>query len=188
MAARLRWTRSSPVPRPGASDAGCPSDRSAGEEPAGFDRAAAAFPTRSVPLGRVVDLLHLSHRPDCVADYREAMRQGARFPPISVIRLGAYYLVADGHKRLQAYRGLAPDAAELLVECWPWRRWLQDQWAQFRRKQGQFASALGGGPGGGRAFLQLVRATLGHWWRVLRSLLSLAFHRRGADAGEEGRR
>lgn len=159
----------------------------ASAELVGFDPSAAVFPTRRVPVGRVIDLLAVPHRPDCVAAYRAAMRQGARFPPIAVIRLGGYYLVADGHKRFQAYRGLATEAETLVVECWPWKRWLQDQWAQLRRKQGQFASALRGGPSGGRVFLSLVLATLGHWWRVGRSLSTLAFRRRGKGAAEDQR-
>lgn len=150
------------------------------DRPIGFDPSAAVYRTRWVPVRQVIDLLHLTHRPDCVARYRAEMQAGARFPPISVVRVAGYYLVADGHKRLQAYHGLAPAPTGLVVECWPWRRWLRDQWTQFRRKQGQLVAALKGGPGGGRALLDLLWATLRHWWRVLRSLLDLILPR-GAD-------
>jgi hypothetical protein len=153
-----------------------------------FDSAAAAYPTRSVPVGRVIDLLRLSHRPDCVSAYRECMERGDRFPPIAVIALGGYYLVADGHKRLQAFLGLAPEAEVLVVECWPWPRWLRDQWQQFRRKQGQFAAALRGGPGSGRVFLGLISTTLQHWWRVVRSLGGFVVSRRAERTRGAARR
>lgn len=154
-------------------------------QPLGFDPSAATFPTRLVPVGRVIDLLHLPHRPDCIARYREGMQRGERFPPISVLAVGGYYLVADGHKRRQAYLGLAPDATALLVECWPWKRWLHDQWVQSRRQQRQLAAALRGGPGSGRALRDLLSATIAHWWRVLRSLLSLALPRPRDRSGRQ---
>src|SRR5262245_53290499 len=69
-----------------------------------FDASLAEYPTRVLRCDEVVDLIPLSHAPDRIAQYRDEMRQGNRFPPISVIRLVGRYLVADGHKRFAAYR------------------------------------------------------------------------------------
>lgn len=145
--------------------------------PRGFDAASAHYPTRWVPAHRVVDLLRVTHRPDCVSAYRERMRRGDTFPPISVIRLGRIYLVADGHKRLQAYLGLVPNAEVLLVEHWPWYRWARDQWEQLLRKQAHFGAALRGGRGSGSALRGLILGTLQHWWRVARSLAGFTLPR-----------
>ena len=67
----------------------------------------AAFPTRVLPISVVIDPLADGHSMDRVALHAERMRAGDRFPPISVIRLAGRYLVADGHKRLTAYKMLA---------------------------------------------------------------------------------
>jgi len=155
------------------------------EGPAGFDPALARYPTRRVPAHRVIDLLRITHRPDCVSAYRDRMRRGEAFPPISVIRVGRLYLVADGHKRLQAWLGLAPGVETLLVEHWPWRRWARDQWEQFRRKQADFAAALRGGPGSRKALIGLILSTLRHWWRVARSLAGFALVRNPVGQRDE---
>jgi hypothetical protein len=143
-----------------------------------FDPSLAHYPTRRIPIDRVVDLLHQIHRPERVAEYRENMRNGIGFPPIAVIRLAGWYLVADGHKRLQAYLGLQPRAADLMVECWPWQRWLADQRQQFLRKRQQFATALRASPRRRSLLYGLISDTLRHWWRVARSLLTLVASRR----------
>jgi len=139
-----------------------------------FDPEAATCPAERVPLRRVVDLLQVPHNPERVAAYRLAMQSGARFPPIAVIRVGGRYLVADGHKRLQAYLGLPSRPADLLVERWPLKRWLSDQARQLRGKAGQYGTALRHSFREPRMLGSLVAATLCHWWRVLRSLLGLA--------------
>ena len=57
-------------------------------------------------LGSVLDPLSISHAPERVEAYQEAMRLGSRFPPISIVRIGHRSVVADGHKRFAAYRTL----------------------------------------------------------------------------------
>lgn len=146
-----------------------------------FDAKRAELATARVSVDRVLDLLHASHHPERIAEYREQMLQGARFPPIAVVRLAGRYLVADGHKRLHAYLGLPDRPRELLVECWIWRRWLADQLAQLRRKWGQIGYALLGGPRGWRLLPALVGDTLRHWWRVVYSLGTLYGARRRLD-------
>ena len=151
---------------------------SSASHPSCFDAASAHYPTHWVSTRRVIDLLRLTHRPDCVSAYRENMLRGETFPPISVIPLAGFYLVADGHKRLRAFLGLVPDAEAMIIECWPWRRWARDQWEQFLRKQQHFAAALRGGPGSRRVLIDLISGTMQHWWRVARSLSSFAVPRR----------
>lgn len=124
-----------------------------------------------VRVDQIIDLLAVSHAPDCIAAYRDAMAAGARFPPIAVLRWGARYLVADGHKRFSAYRALS--AAPLPVEIWPLRRWLRDQWQQFQRKTRQQRRLLRGGArdaANRRAAHRLFWDTIGHWQRIGRSL------------------
>ena len=144
--------------------------------PRGFDPASAAYPTRSLRLGEVVDLLELTHAPEVIREYRERMRAGDLFPPVSVVRLFGRWLVADGHKRYVAWAGLGE--AEILVEVWPLRRWIADQAEQAARnarKNGRIVARLFDDP---RESLQLARATTGHWQRVALSLLRRA-RRRG---------
>jgi hypothetical protein len=138
-----------------------------------FDPALAEYPTRTVPLAAIVDPLAVTHAPECIAAYRDAMRAGNRFPPISVLALGGRYIVVDGHKRFQAYRALP--AAEMLVEIWTLRRWLSDQWSQLRRKTGQQVSVLVRlrDPAGRREAAHLAGDTLRHWRRIARSLRAL---------------
>jgi hypothetical protein len=93
-----------------------------------FDPSLAKLPTRIVRLEGVVDLLEITHAPEEIERYRDRMLRGDRFPPISVIQLAGRYFVADGHKRLAAYKAIGrPD---ILVEVWTTRRLLQDQWRQ----------------------------------------------------------
>ncbi len=101
------------------------------------------------------------------------MRDGARFPPIAVVRWGRRYLVADGHKRLEAYRGLAPAerGAALVVEVWTWRRWLRDQLRQAgdnARKNGRIVRLSLTDPKEAR---REIATTVAHWRRVGRSLV-----------------
>ena len=94
-----------------------------------FDPSLAKLPTRMLRLDSVVDLLEITHAPEEIERYRDEMLRGDRFPPISVIPLAGRYVVADGHKRLAAYKAIGrPD---ILVEVWTTRRLLQDQWRQM---------------------------------------------------------
>jgi hypothetical protein len=141
-----------------------------------FDAARAEFDTRTLPVGDVVDLLPISHVPERVSAYRERMLAGDRFPPISVIRLFGRYVIADGHKRYTAFRGL--DRQEIVVEVWPYRRWLADQRDQaignVRKNRRILAASL---TDPGQAW-RLLLTTLLHWRRVATSLL----HRAGGRA------
>jgi len=65
---------------PSVSDAPRPPD-----DPDGFDRDKASFPVLVVPTAQVIDLLNQTHRPDKVAEYRDAIAAGAAFPPLAVI-------------------------------------------------------------------------------------------------------
>lgn len=141
------------------------------QAPSCFDPARAEFPTRVLPLESVVDLLPLSHAPERIEQYRTAMQRGDRFPPIAVIRLLGRFLVADGHKRLSAYKALRDDS--VVVEVWTLRRWLRDQWTQFTRKTGQqiaVARRIRRDPLARQDARRLALDTLGHWRRVARSL------------------
>lgn len=143
-----------------------------------FDLRLAGCATLRIPVARIVDLLHAPHDPARIAKYRLEMQNGERFPPIAVVRIGRYYLVADGHKRFQAYLGLSERPQLMVVEYWPWRRWLMDQNEQLQRKLSQLGRALAGGPPGWRLLLTLFVATLRHWWRVVYSLSTLYGARR----------
>lgn len=136
--------------------------------PAGFDPALATHQTRRLPLADVVDLLELTHAPDVVAGYRERMAAGDLFPPVAVVRMAGRFLLADGHKRLAAYRGL--DVTEIVVEVWPLRRWLRDQAGQASRNAGKNRRILVGLVRGDGTALDLARGTARHWKRVVLSL------------------
>src|SRR5262249_36558478 len=133
-----------------------------------FDPTLAEFRTIELPCAVVVDLLPLTHAPDRVARYREQMEAGDRFPPISVIRLAGRYVIADGHKPFSAYRALGAD--RILVEVWPARRGLRDQWDQVvdnARKNGRILRLSVTDP---PAAWRLLCSTLLHWQRVAASL------------------
>jgi hypothetical protein len=143
--------------------------------PPGFDPALAAHPTRELPVGEVVDLLELTHAAETIRAYRERMRAGDLFPPVSVVRLFGRWLVADGHRRWAAFRGLGPET--VVVEVWPFRAWLADQAGQARRnarKNGRIVARLFVDP---RESLRLARGTAEHWRRVARSLARRALRR-----------
>ena len=137
-----------------------------------FDAARATFRTRRLAVADVVDLLPISHAPERIAAYRDRMIAGDRFPPIAVIRLFGRYVIADGHKRYSAYRGL--DRPDMVVEVWPYRRWLRDQLHQAlgnARKNGRILAASVTDPA--QAW-RLLKTTLLHWRRVATSLLHRA--------------
>jgi len=139
-----------------------------------FDPRLARFPTRRVAVAAVLDPLHRGHWPARVAAYRSAMARGECFPPVAVLALGSRYWLADGHKRFQAYRGLGHP--QILVEVWPLRRWLADQWRQFTlksRQQWRILRRLPFEAAARREGWQLLRDTLRHWWRVARCVATL---------------
>ena len=144
-----------------------------------FDPALAQFPVRYLPLAEVIDLLHVTHAPDTIASYGAAMSRGQRFPPVAVVRVGGRFFVADGHKRLSAYKELVRaggDArSDVLVQVWTWRRWLNDQGRQLRRKTRQQAALLSRSltdPAAREEGRRLVADTVGHWRRAARSVAS----------------
>jgi hypothetical protein len=121
-------------------------------------------------LSAVHDPLTVTHAADRIACYREQMLAGARFPPIAVIRLFGRHFVADGHKRLAAFRTL-PSAQEIVVEVWPPSRWFADQYRQAvanaRKNRRILALSVTRPQEAGR----LAATTLLHWRRVVVSLL-----------------
>jgi ATP-binding cassette, subfamily B, bacterial MsbA len=139
-----------------------------------FDPALATSRTLILPIHAVIDLLLPTHAPDRIAEYREAMRRGERFPPIAVVRVAGRYLVADGHKRLSAYRSLP--VTEIVVELWSFRRWLRDQRRQLSDKTRQQWRLLSRAPVDAVARRQAVRLfwdTVGHWRRCALSIARL---------------
>jgi hypothetical protein len=134
-----------------------------------FDARTAEFPTRVVPIGAVTDLLSVPHAPEVVGRYRAAMLAGDRFPPVSVIRLGGRLLLADGHKRLRAYRSFQPET--ILVEVWSLARWLRDQRRQLRENARKNATILRRSFRDPAGAARLLGTTAAHWRRVARSLL-----------------
>ncbi len=127
-----------------------------------------------VPAAEVIDLLEVTHAPERIEEYRQAMQRGDRFPPIAVLRVAGRYFVADGHKRLSAMKALGADEVE--IEIWSGRRWISDQFSQFRHKTGQQLSILGRMPFDHAARRQAYRLfwdTVGHWRRVIASIPAL---------------
>jgi len=149
----------------------CRGRRSAPDYADCFDPALAEFPTRIVSLAQVVDLLHVTHRPDEIERFRQAIEGGDRFPPISVVHLAGRFFVADGHKRFNAYAALP--VSEIVVQVWTMRRWLQDQWRQFHHKTRQQCRLAFRSLYDQRARAEarrLVLDTIGHWRRIVVSL------------------
>jgi hypothetical protein len=137
-----------------------------------FVRASGSGETCEVAIETLTDLLTVSHAPERIAAYAEAMQAGARFPPLAVVRLAGRLVVADGHKRLAAARRCG--ARIVLVVFWPWRRWAADQRRQAAgnlRKNGRILRYVFTDP---REAVRLARTTTDHWWRVARSLTRAA--------------
>lgn len=136
-----------------------------------FDPTLAEFPTRTLRLVQVVDLLHVTHRADEVERFRRAILSGERFPPISVVLLAGRFFIADGHKRFSAYASLP--VTDIVVQVWTIRRWLKDQWRQLRYKTRQQCSLAFRSLYDPRARAEarrLVLDTVGHWRRIVVSL------------------
>lgn len=145
-----------------------------------FDPALARGPTRSVPAAAVVDLLEIEHAPEHVERYREAMARGERFPPVAVVPLAGRYFLADGHKRLSAFRRLGGGGV-ICVEVWPWSRWAGDQWGQLRRKtalQLRLLARAAADPAARAELRALFAHFAAHWRRIGRSLAAKARRRR----------
>ena len=137
-----------------------------------FVRGPGSAETREVSLSAVTDLLTVSHAPERIAAYAEAMERGVKFPPLAVVRLGGRLVVADGHKRLAAARRCGARTA--IVEVWSWRRWAADQRRQAGgnlRKNARILFYVFTDP---REAARLARTTTDHWWRVARSLTRAA--------------
>ena len=137
-----------------------------------FDPGLASYPTRWLPIQRVIDPLHVTHSPVRVEEYRRAMLDGHRFPPVSVLRAGPYFLIADGHKRFSAYRSFR--RSDILVESWTLAKWLSDQGQQLDRDLRTWAKALWRSlycRPARREVAQLARTRLAHYRRVCSSLM-----------------
>lgn len=143
-----------------------------------FDSALAASPTIVVALSRIVDPLgRRPHDVPRIETYRRDMLAGARFPPISVVKWGSRFLVADGHKRLAAYAALRrPDAR---VELWTWGRWARDQGRQVMDNSRKNVRILRLSVTNPPAALRLIGSTLAHWRRVAEALASTLRTRTG---------
>ena len=144
-----------------------------------FDTARSAAPLLVLHIEDVVDLLHVSHAPERIAEYKEAMLEGARFPPVAVVRLFGRYYLADGHKRFSAYRDLG--GVRLPVEVWGVGRWLGDQARQLARKTGSQVSVIARSPFDAAARSRARRMfwdSIGHWRRITLSLATLRRRRR----------
>jgi ATP-binding cassette, subfamily B, bacterial MsbA len=151
--------------------------------PACFDAARAQFATRVVRTDQVVDLFTTTHAPERIESYRAAMARGECFPPVSVIKLGRRFVIADGHKRYQACRTLG--VVQIPIEVWPLSKLLDDQVRQFRHKSRQIAVVVARAmrhPEGRKEAHRLYWDTVGHWQRIAHS--AAARVRRLAGIGE----
>ena len=137
-----------------------------------FDPDLSERPTRVIPVDKVVDLLRVPHAHDQIRLYRKAMKDGNRFPPISVLKLGDAYVITDGHKRFTAFSELGLD--EIVVELWGigtlTRDLLAQTWNQIRKGTIVF-SRLHQGPKARRRACWYFISFFQHWKRILASFL-----------------
>jgi len=102
--------------------------------------------------------------------YRKAMEAGDRFPPISVVRLGRIFIIADGHKRFVACSELGLDDIE--VELWGigtlCKDLLAQMWSQIR-KGATVISRLHHGPKARRRACWYFLSFFYHWKRMFKS-------------------
>ena len=120
-----------------------------------------------VAAAEVVDLFTTTHAQEQIDTYRLAMARGEQFPPVSVIRIGPRFVIADGHKRLRACRALG--ARQIPVELWPLSKLLADQLRQFRHKTREIATVVvraARHPEGRKDARRLYWDTVGHWKRI----------------------
>jgi hypothetical protein len=136
-----------------------------------FDLKLASSPTRCIPVRRVVDLLVVTHAPQRVAEYRDAMLSGDRFPPVSVLPLFGWFLLTDGHKRFTAYKSFEP--VEITVQIWTipqgvahlGRQTLKEATQGFR-----IVTRLGRDPEAGTQLRKFLQSRVAHYRRLGRSL------------------
>jgi len=139
-----------------------------------------------LPTAQLVDLFTTTHAAERIESYRQAMVEGQRFPPISVIRIGRRFVIADGHKRFRACQALG--AGRVTVELWPLRRLAADQLRQFRHKTNQIITVLARAardPSGRKDARRLYWDTVGHWKRIAVSAAARLRPRNGAGAHPE---
>lgn len=146
----------------------------AGSGPDCFDSSLAEFETRVFPIDSIIDLLSSTHAPEKIAEYRAAMDNGAKFPPLSIVRIAGRYFLADGHKRLGACkeRGMT----QVTVELWPLRRIVADLYRQTGRSLRRVASLIAQTPRDPQARKRWRRFywdTVLHWKRFFVTLPSL---------------
>lgn len=138
------------------------------------------FLIRRVKMEQVVDLLGVSHAPDVIRAYVEAMRAGQSFPPISVVSFRRRFIITDGHKRFNACRVLGRE--EIEVEVWTLGRLISDLGRQLHRHlraAGISLLKITRGPEGRREALGFAAVTVAHWRRIAASLWSLLRRREG---------
>lgn len=150
-----------------------------------FDTCKTSLPTRVVRVDQIVDLLLGSYAQQRIADYQQAMHDGSKFPPISVIRLGQRFVITDGHKRFAAALGIG--LSEMEVELWTFREVAADLLAQLGRHSRAGWRAVTGLYRGGEARREGARfaaSTLLHWRRMATSLWILIVRpRKSRDSG-----
>ncbi len=136
-----------------------------------FDLRLASSPTRHIPVGRVVDLLVVTHAPEQVARYRHAMLSGDRFPPVSVLPLFGWFLLTDGHKRFTAYKSL--QVAQIPVQIWTIPQSMAHLGRQTLKEATQgcrIAAGLGRDPEAGTQLKKFLWSRAVHYRRLGRSL------------------
>ena len=135
-----------------------------------FDPDLSDRPTQVIPVDQIVDLLRVPHAHDRIRMYRKAMEAGDRFPPISVVRLGRIFIIADGHKRFVACSELGLDDIE--VELWGigtlCKDLLAQMWSQIR-KGATVISRLHHGPKARRRACWYFLSFFYHWKRMFKS-------------------
>jgi hypothetical protein len=136
-----------------------------------FDVNQACSPTHVVPVCRVVDLLSITHVPDRVEQYRDAMLRGELFPPICVLPLFGWFLLTDGHKRFTAYKSFGEN--QIVAQVWTLRRsvsHLGGQTLREAREGARIVSQLGRDPQAPVQLKKFLRSRVVHYRRLGRSL------------------
>jgi hypothetical protein len=145
--------------------------------PSPFDPQLGTPPVRPIRREEVVDLLQVTHASEQIHQFRSAMLNGDRFPPISVLPVLGRYILTDGHKRYWACTALGVE--EVPAEIWGWGRLMRDLLRQLRTQLAlirSLATATVRGPEGRRRARFYIRGTFRHWrrtalslWRTLRA-------------------
>lgn len=133
----------------------------------------------TVKTSRVIDLLWATHVPERIEEYRLQMENGSRFPPVAVIRMAGRYFLADGHKRLSAYRQLG--YPEIPVEVWGLSRWLKDQASQVRRSIRRAGTLAAGSLHDAESRKRARRHVQASWTHCKRIVLSARRLLQGSD-------